>query len=244
MRTVGLLAMILVMLALAAASAAAAPTDAPCAHGAVDDPACVGYGTLPDAQPAAGRWNQTAAGTTIDDSQVLAFLAGLQVHADGEGAVVTYNRFLPVVGGGNSYQQVFAQRLNSAGAKQWGANGTQVFAIMDGIVQAATLALQVFATGRIATRLGVTTLLVIVPLAMIAGFLGLAEQFVARADWRIRGGRGRQGWFCGDPCRGVDEDADLHRPFAADRDGGWLVFHGDVLPDLPAFVAASSGRDL
>ena len=78
MKTVGLLAMILVMLALAAASAAAAPPDAPCAHGAVDDPACVGYGTLPDAQPAAGRWNQTAAGTTIDDSQVLAFLAGLQ----------------------------------------------------------------------------------------------------------------------------------------------------------------------
>lgn len=54
------------------------------------------------------------------------------------------------------------------------ARRTQVFAIMDGIVQAATLALQVFATGRIATRLGVTTLLVIVPLAMIAGFLGLA----------------------------------------------------------------------
>lgn len=51
---------------------------------------------------------------------------------------------------------------------------TQVFATMDGVVQTATLLLQVFATGRIATRLGVTTLLVIVPLAMIFGFLGLA----------------------------------------------------------------------
>ena len=78
MKTVGLLAMTLVMLALAAASAAAAPPDAPCAHGAVDDPACVGNSTIPDAQPTVGRWNQTAAGTTIDDSQVLVFLASLQ----------------------------------------------------------------------------------------------------------------------------------------------------------------------
>jgi AAA family ATP:ADP antiporter len=51
---------------------------------------------------------------------------------------------------------------------------TQVFATMDGVVQTVTLLLQIFATGRIATRLGVTTLLVIVPLAMIVGFLGLA----------------------------------------------------------------------
>lgn len=51
---------------------------------------------------------------------------------------------------------------------------TRVFATMDGIVQTVTLLLQIFATGRIAMRLGVTTLLVIVPLAMIGGFLGLA----------------------------------------------------------------------
>jgi AAA family ATP:ADP antiporter len=54
------------------------------------------------------------------------------------------------------------------------AQRTQVFAIMDAIVQTATLLLQVFVTGRIATRLGMTTLLVIVPVMMIFGFLGLA----------------------------------------------------------------------
>ncbi|HVW71515.1 MAG TPA: MFS transporter [Steroidobacteraceae bacterium] len=54
------------------------------------------------------------------------------------------------------------------------AQRTQVFAIMDAIVQTATLLLQLFVTGRIATRLGITTLLVIVPAAMIFGFLGLA----------------------------------------------------------------------
>jgi len=54
------------------------------------------------------------------------------------------------------------------------AQRTQVFAVMDAIVQTATLVLQLFVTGRIATRLGITTLLVIVPFAMIFGFLGLA----------------------------------------------------------------------
>lgn len=54
------------------------------------------------------------------------------------------------------------------------AQRTQVFAVMDWIVQTATMLLQLFATGRIATRLGITTLLVIVPFAMIFGFLGLA----------------------------------------------------------------------
>src|SRR5215469_7809250 len=54
------------------------------------------------------------------------------------------------------------------------AQRTQVFATMDAIVQTATLILQLFVTGRIATRLGITTLLVIVPFAMIFGFLGLA----------------------------------------------------------------------
>ena len=54
------------------------------------------------------------------------------------------------------------------------AQRTQVFAVMDAIVQTVTLVLQLFVTGRIATRLGITTLLVIVPFAMIFGFLGLA----------------------------------------------------------------------
>jgi AAA family ATP:ADP antiporter len=51
---------------------------------------------------------------------------------------------------------------------------TQVFARMDFVVQALTLVTQLFFTGRIATRLGVATLLVSIPLAMVGGFFTLA----------------------------------------------------------------------
>jgi AAA family ATP:ADP antiporter len=54
------------------------------------------------------------------------------------------------------------------------ATRTRVFGILDFIVQSCTLLLQLFLTGRIATRIGVIALLVIVPLAMVFGFLGLA----------------------------------------------------------------------
>jgi ATP:ADP antiporter, AAA family len=51
---------------------------------------------------------------------------------------------------------------------------TQVFARLDYIVQSLTVVLQLFITGRIASRLGITVLLTLVPLAMVGGFLGLA----------------------------------------------------------------------
>lgn len=51
---------------------------------------------------------------------------------------------------------------------------TQVFATLDAIVQTATTLLQLFITGRIAMRFGVKTLIIIVPFAMIFGFLALA----------------------------------------------------------------------
>jgi AAA family ATP:ADP antiporter len=51
---------------------------------------------------------------------------------------------------------------------------TQVFARMDWIVQSLTVLTQIFLTGRIAARFGVTTLLTIVPIVMIFGFLALA----------------------------------------------------------------------
>ena len=78
MKTVGLLAMILVVLALAAASAAAAPATTLCTHGALDDPACVGTAVslTPNLRPAGGT--KPTASPRFDDSQVLAFLAGLQ----------------------------------------------------------------------------------------------------------------------------------------------------------------------
>lgn len=51
---------------------------------------------------------------------------------------------------------------------------TQVFARLDYIVQSLTVLLQLFVTGRLASRVGVTALLTLVPLVMVAGFLGLA----------------------------------------------------------------------
>lgn len=51
---------------------------------------------------------------------------------------------------------------------------THVFARLDWIVQSLTILSQVFLTGRIAGKFGVTALLTIVPIAMIFGFLALA----------------------------------------------------------------------
>jgi ATP:ADP antiporter, AAA family len=51
---------------------------------------------------------------------------------------------------------------------------TRVFARIDWIVQSLTIVSQVFITGRIASKLGLTVLLLIVPVAMVGGFLALA----------------------------------------------------------------------
>lgn len=51
---------------------------------------------------------------------------------------------------------------------------TQVFGLIDSVVQALAIITQVFLTGRLARRLGVGILLVAVPLVMAAGFLWLA----------------------------------------------------------------------
>jgi AAA family ATP:ADP antiporter len=51
---------------------------------------------------------------------------------------------------------------------------TRIFARLDWIVQSLTVICQIFLTGRIASRLGLTVLLMIVPVAMIFGFVALA----------------------------------------------------------------------
>jgi AAA family ATP:ADP antiporter len=51
---------------------------------------------------------------------------------------------------------------------------TSVFAKFDYVVQGLTILTQLFLTGLIATRLGVTALLTIVPAVMVVGFFGLA----------------------------------------------------------------------
>nr|WP_216621218.1 MFS transporter [Cupriavidus necator] len=51
---------------------------------------------------------------------------------------------------------------------------TQVFSALDAAVQALTIVVQLFFTGRVARRYGVTMLLTAVPLAVTAGFLVLA----------------------------------------------------------------------
>jgi len=54
------------------------------------------------------------------------------------------------------------------------ARRTQIFARIDYVVQTLTILSQIFLTGRIAATFGVRTLLVMVPLAMVAGFVALA----------------------------------------------------------------------
>ncbi|MBO1113828.1 NTP/NDP exchange transporter [Bordetella petrii] len=54
------------------------------------------------------------------------------------------------------------------------ARQTQVFGLIDAVVQALAILTQVFLTGRIAQRLGVGVLLTAVPLLLVAGFLWLA----------------------------------------------------------------------
>ncbi|MFJ4067234.1 NTP/NDP exchange transporter [Pseudomonas sp. NPDC089996] len=58
---------------------------------------------------------------------------------------------------------------------------TQVFGLIDSVVQALAILTQVFLTGRLARRMGVGVLLVAVPLVMAAGFvwLALAPAFAA-----------------------------------------------------------------
>jgi AAA family ATP:ADP antiporter len=51
---------------------------------------------------------------------------------------------------------------------------TQVFGLMDTVVQALAILTQVFLTGRLAKRMGVGVLLVAVPLVLAAGFVWLA----------------------------------------------------------------------
>ncbi|HEX2841894.1 NTP/NDP exchange transporter [Hyphomicrobium sp.] len=51
---------------------------------------------------------------------------------------------------------------------------TQVFGIIDTVVQSLTILIQIFLTGRIADRFGIGVLLVTVPLIMAVGFLWLA----------------------------------------------------------------------
>jgi AAA family ATP:ADP antiporter len=51
---------------------------------------------------------------------------------------------------------------------------TRVFARLDWIVQTLTVFSQIFITGRVAQKFGVTALLTVVPLAMVVGFLALA----------------------------------------------------------------------
>jgi AAA family ATP:ADP antiporter len=51
---------------------------------------------------------------------------------------------------------------------------TRVFARLDWIVQSLTVVSQIFLTGRIASRLGLTVLLTIVPIVMMLGFAALA----------------------------------------------------------------------
>lgn len=75
-------------------------------------------------------------GILVADS-ASSFSSAPQLFADGEGAVIAYNRFMPGVGGGNSTQLLWANRYNSAGAAQWGAAGVAVMSLNSAAVLVA-----------------------------------------------------------------------------------------------------------
>jgi AAA family ATP:ADP antiporter len=54
------------------------------------------------------------------------------------------------------------------------ADRTRIFARLDWIVQSLTVVSQILLTGRIAARFGVTALLTLLPVLMVAGFIGLS----------------------------------------------------------------------
>ncbi len=54
------------------------------------------------------------------------------------------------------------------------ARRTQVFSMLDAVDQALAIVTQLFVTGRVAARLGIKTLLSVVPVAMVIGLLALA----------------------------------------------------------------------
>jgi AAA family ATP:ADP antiporter len=81
--------------------------------------------------------------------------------------------FVVFIGTINTFLYFEQMRLVEAAFENT-ADRTRIFARLDWIVQSLTVVCQVFLTGRIASKLGLTTLLVIVPVVMIGGFLTLA----------------------------------------------------------------------
>jgi AAA family ATP:ADP antiporter len=81
--------------------------------------------------------------------------------------------FVVFIGTINTFLYFEQMRLVEAAFENT-ADRTRIFARLDWIVQSLTVLCQVFLTGRIASKLGLTTLLVIVPIIMIGGFLSLA----------------------------------------------------------------------
>jgi AAA family ATP:ADP antiporter len=81
--------------------------------------------------------------------------------------------FVVFIGTINTFLYFEQMRLVEAAFENT-ADRTRIFARLDWIVQSLTVVCQVFLTGRIASKLGLTTLLVIVPAFMVGGFLALA----------------------------------------------------------------------
>ena len=65
-------------------------------------------------------------------------------------------------------QDLIAKAFSSREAR------TQAFAVVDTVVQTLTIFVQIFGTGRVVARFGVTTGLVVNPLLMIVGFVAVA----------------------------------------------------------------------
>jgi AAA family ATP:ADP antiporter len=92
--------------------------------------------------------------------------------------LVAIAAFIILIATANTFLYFEQARIVSATFADRAAQ-TRVFAAIDTAVQSLTILIQIFATGRLARRLGVSALLAAVPLIMMAGFglLALAATF-------------------------------------------------------------------
>ncbi|MEJ1963803.1 MAG: MFS transporter [Gammaproteobacteria bacterium] len=135
-----------------------------------------------------GIWNKDAAASQAEHTAAGGAAGGGRVRGDrpiGGNPFAGFSKvlsspyllaialFVVFIGTINTFLYFEQMRLVEAAFENT-ADRTRIFARLDWIVQSLTVVCQVFLTGRIASKLGLTTLLVIVPIVMIGGFLSLA----------------------------------------------------------------------
>lgn len=135
----------------------------------------VGASALPQRDAAAGPGTADHAGATRDDPRDPiggSLLAGLTLIARSR-YLLGIALFVILLSTASTFLY-FEQARLVAETFPDRTEQTRVFSAIDAIVQAATIAIQLFFSGQVARRYGVTALLTVVPLAVAGGFVLLA----------------------------------------------------------------------